>query len=59
MSDFYIDGVKTDWRDVVRKARQDYGYDADIYQTSVACRILRENGHRVSDIPDPQPRGEE
>ena len=55
MSDtkFYIDGVETDWRAVVRMARRDYGYEDDFYRTSVACRILRENGHRVSDQPDP------
>lgn len=51
MSDFYIDGKLTDWRAVIKQART-YGYESDIYQTSVACRILRENGHRVDDKPD-------
>ena len=39
--------------DVPAIARRDYGYEDDFYRTSVACRILRENGHRVSDQPDP------
>lgn len=51
MSEFYIDGKLTDWRDVIRLARH-YGYESDLFQTSIACRYLREHGHVVTNTPN-------
>lgn len=51
-SDFYIDGEKVDMSVLIKRAKA-CGYESDgFYQTSIAARILRENGYRVTDTPD-------
>lgn len=43
-----IDGEPVSFNEVIKRARA-YGYESDcgIYQTSVATRWLRENGHTI------------
>lgn len=43
---YHIDNEPVSARDVLEKAKE-YGYESEIRQTSVAARILRENGHTV------------
>lgn len=44
---YKIDGVPVEWNGVIRMAKNQYGYDDEIMQTSVAADILRKNGHIV------------
>lgn len=43
-----LDGEIVDWRKIIKLA-EEYGYESDsgIYQTSIACRYLEKNGHKV------------
>lgn len=47
--EYLVDGVFVDWERLVEMARKKYGYDDEILSTSGAARILRENGHVVSE----------
>lgn len=50
---YHIDFEPADMRDVISRA-QEYGYENKngIYQTSVAAKILRDNGHKVGNIEE-------
>lgn len=50
---YLIDGEPVHWQEIIRKA-EEYGYSGEIKQTSIAAKILRENGHVVEDNPDYQ-----
>ena len=46
--EWFIDGENVRFGEVIKRA-QAYGYESDsgIYQTSIACRYLEKNGHKV------------
>lgn len=49
---YHIDGELVEWKEIIDRARRDYGYDGEILQTSVAAGILRKNGHKVGDASE-------
>lgn len=56
MSKCLLDGVEVETMSLIKIARKEYGYESPsgIYQTSIAARILRENGHTVEDCSKPE-----
>ena len=45
---YLIDNEPAEGGDIIKLAKE-YGYEDDIYYTSTAANILRENGHVVSE----------
>ena len=44
-----LDGQPIDWHDLIRRARDNYGYGEgeEIFTTSGATEVLMRNGHKV------------
>ena len=60
MADYYLDGKAVRFTALIDFAKKHYGYQTDgFYCTSEAARILRENGHEVSDRPPTEGVGQE
>lgn len=50
---YMIDDIEADGNDIIAAAKE-YGYEgyAGVFQTSIAAKILRENGFKVMKNPD-------
>lgn len=50
--EYLLDDEPIGWQELIKYAKDHYGYDGFVRQTSVAARILRENGHTVRVNPN-------